>query len=103
MKNNTAIVGFIFLFTQLVFLSVAIFDLQSAYSDIETYNKLYVNPQRNLMFDRITIALFTIAVTIILLWLVKRKALLFYLYMVFSLLNIGLFMYSLMTIELYAP
>jgi len=103
MKIIAAISGFIFLLTQLLFLSVAIFDLHSAYSDIETYNKLYVNPQRNLMFDRITIVLFSINVTVILFWLAKRKVLLFYLFLFFSLLNIGLFTYSLMTNELYSP
>ena len=55
------------------------------------------------MFDRITIVLFSINVTVILFWLAKRKVLLFYLFLFFSLLNIGLFTYSLMTNELYSP
>lgn len=103
MKKNTIILGLIFLFIQLLFVSGAIFDLESAHSDMETYNKVYVDPQRNLVFDWIAIALFFIGIIAVSLWLVKRKTLLFYLYMAFSLLNIGLFMYSLFTNEIYYP
>lgn len=88
---------------QLFFLLGAIFDLSSACSDMETYNKVYVNPQQNLIFNWVTITLFFINIMAVLLWLVYRKTWLFYLYLAFSLLNIGIFIYSSWTREIYYP